>query len=240
MGKILVTGATGTVGREVVKSLRSKNVAIKAAIHQLNKASILTEDSSSGKGNVEYVVVNYDDPKTITKALEDVEKIFLLTPAMTTPSEGERIAISFIDQAKQLGISHIVRLSAMGVKEEDTSSHRRIEKYLEESGVPYTHLRPNFFMQNFNTEYFFESIKHGEIPLCFGSAKISFVDARDIGEVAATILTNEGHYNKAYTLTGKEVIDHYEIASILSKTLSREVTYTNPLLIRRQIKCTKH
>ncbi len=216
-GKILVTGATGVVGREVVKALAKRGQKVLAATRYPEKYA------SPKLASVEYVHFDFTNDQGSQHLFREVDRLFLATPPLG--DEECELAIRLIDQARQQEVKQIVRLSAMGVEENEASHHRAAEKYLEESGVAFTVLRPNFFMQNFLTYYRDCIRKQNMIILPAGKGKTSFVDARDIGEAAVQALTNSGHLNKTYTLTGSQAIDHFEVAEMLSKTLGREIVY---------------
>lgn len=106
--------------------------------------------------------------------------------------------------------------------------HHKIEKIIKESGIPYTFLRPSFFMQNLISQHGEELRKEKIIFVPAGKGKPSFIDVRDIATVAAKILTEDGHENKGYSLTGCEALDYYEVADIISKELGETITYVNP------------
>src|SRR5207244_6729862 len=129
---------------------------------------------------------------------------------------------------KRAGVLHIVKLSAIGVDDETQptaiKSHGANERHILESGVAFTFLRPNSFMQNFIT-YF--PPRDGTIYLPWGNGKASFVDTRDIAAVAAEALTSDGHEGKTYTLTGPAALGIAEVASILSGMAGREINYVD-------------
>lgn len=217
-GKILVTGAGGTVGSEVVKTLCNAGKAVRAAIRNTGKMSAAVGD------RVESRPFDFYDESTYAPLFDDIEGLFLLTPPVGLPER--KMAIALIEAARENGVRHIVRLSAMGVENNDDSHHRQVEKYLEKSGVTFTILRPNFFMQNF-ISYYQGCIKNqNRIVLPAGSGKTSFVDVRDIAAATAKIFFNDEHLNKSYTLTGPAAIDHFGVAETLSSVLGREITYT--------------
>jgi uncharacterized protein YbjT (DUF2867 family) len=148
---ILVTGATGTVGTEVIKQLSSATTAppvnIKAAVHSVeNVKRVVKEDN----GRIGVVPIDYNKPETLKEAFKDVDKLFFLSRDSPTMDE---LAFNVVTEAKKAGIRHIVRLSVKGADMEAESPslrlHRQSEKIIEESGIPYTILRPNEFMQNF-------------------------------------------------------------------------------------------
>lgn len=234
---ILVTGASGTVGSEVVKQLTSpsslsSDSRIRAAIRSKNKADKLRDENKI----VEIVNMDYDKQETIVDALNGVDKLFLLT--LPTPNMTE-IASGLIKEAKKNDVKHIVKLSVIDVDAEPgimiTRLHRQEEKIIEESGIPYTFLRAGAFMQNF-INFFGQTIKtQNAIYIPAGDGKVSFVDVRDIAAIATEILSakNNGtkskqqYENKKYDITGNEAISYSQSAEILSNILGRRISYVN-------------
>lgn len=217
MGKVLVTGATGNVGREVLKSLRSQ--------HQESVAGILAHtDLSTVDG--ETVLFDFAKESTWKPALDGVEKIFLMRPPAI--SDVKTYLFPFVDLALESGVKQIVFLSLQGVQFNPLTPHYKVEKYLKHKQAPYTFLRPNFFMQNLATFYIDDIATRDEIYLPAGKGKTAFVDVRDIGAVAALVLSTDSHIGKAYTLSGLDSLDYYRVATILSDTLKRKITYKNP------------
>jgi uncharacterized protein YbjT (DUF2867 family) len=141
----LITGATGTVGSEVAKQLSLAGQRVRAAVHSTTRAS-----SHEKLKGVELVEIDYNKPGTLVAAFKDVDKLFLLTPAS---SEAAEIATNLVNEAKKGGIRHIVKQSIIGADSgldvAHLRLHRQAEKIIEESGIPFTFLRPNDFMQNF-------------------------------------------------------------------------------------------
>lgn len=218
MGKILVTGATGNVGSEVVK-------ALELAGHETIAAVVRPEDLKKFGPN-EAVVCDFGDASTWEKALEGIEKIFLMRPPAI--SDVKKYLFPFIDLALKKDIKHIVFLSLQGVRFNPLTPHYKVEKYLLRKKAPYTFLRPNFFMQNLSTFYKDDVANRDEIFLPAGKGRTAFVDVRDIGAVAAEVFTGPGHISKAYTLSGSESLNYYQVAEILSRELERIITYKNP------------
>src|SRR3954451_13166887 len=229
---ILVTGATGTVGSEVVKQLSKedkKDINIRAAIHSQNKFDNLKQVVDNER--IEFVSLDYSDPKTVHEAFTNIDKIFLLT--MPSPNSVD-IASNVIKEAKKNGIKHIVKLSVMNAEAQPGYAmgrlHRQEEKIIEESGIPYTFLPPTSFMQNF-VNFFGQTIKSENIFYFHGGdIKISFIDARDIAAVAVKTLLDfeEGpnnYSNKSYNITGQESLSYSQAAEILSKELGRRISY---------------
>lgn len=217
--KILVTGATGKSGREVVNQLILKGESVRVGVRDIPKAE------SMGWEGVEIVLFDYNKPETFKAVLEDIDRMFMVPPPMT-PTTHE-LAIPVIDAAKQAGVNHIVYTSGMGVELVLDPGHAmlKIEDYLENCGIDCTFLGLTWFMQNCN-DWLLPDIKaKGCISAPTADAKISFVDARDIGAVAAVALTSDEHRNKRYTITGGEAIDYHEVARLLTEASGRKIEY---------------
>ncbi len=221
---ILVTGATGTVGSEVVKQLSAKGADVRACCHTLSKA-----DKIRGPG-VEIAEVDYSKPETVEAAFKGVEKLFLLTPLVDNMVE---MTAQLVAEAKKAGVKHIVKLSNpdFGADAEARIPpirwHRQAEKIVKESGIPYTFVRPIGFMQNF-INFYGETIEaRNAIYTATGEGKQGIVDARDIATVAVEALTDSGHEGKIYTITGPEAISYNQAADILSEVLGRKISHVN-------------
>jgi len=221
-GKILITGATGNVGTAVVDTLSTTDVNLRALAHDEAKAQSLRDRG------VEVVVGDFLEPETMVPALEGVHTVFLLTPIH--PGQVSQ-ASNVVKAAKNSGNDpRIVRLSVHQASHEapsrNTRQHAEIEDELASSGLPYTFLRPQSFMQN--TLMAARTVaSEGRIYQPFKDGKLGMIDARDIGEVAAKVLTEEGHEGKTYTLTGPAAISFHDVAQALSEVLGKEVSYIN-------------
>ena len=216
--KILIIGATGRVGAELVRLLTQKGEAVRAATRSPSTASARLPCFA------EAVEFDFDRPETFAPALKGVAKVFLI--ARPGDNHADKVAIPFIDMAKKEGVRLIVNLTAMGVEQDDSFMLRILEKYVEASGIPYVHLRPNWFMQNFNSGPMLADIRAtGGLHLPASDAKLSFIDVRDIAAVGLAALTEPRHAGNAYTLTGGEALDHYEVVGILSRTAGKTITY---------------
>ena len=226
---ILVTGATGTVGSEVVKQLLSakgERKDIKAAARSAN-------DSTFRNLGVQALELDYNKPDTLSAALSGVDKLFLLTPFQSNMVD---LTSNLVNEAKKAGVKYIVKQSVLGADDAEQAItpsrlHRQAEKVIEESGIPFTFLRPNFFMQNFVTFYSNFIKTQGAFYVPAGDAKASFVDVRDIAAVAVQALSGKNgeskHIGKAYDITGTEALSYGEAAEILSKELAKKVIYVN-------------
>ena len=218
--KTLVTGATGNVGSKVVEHLSSAGIAVRATVQSTSKA---TKIKNTGAEPVEF---DFTRPETLATAFDGVEKVFLLTPFVPNMVE---LGVRAVNAAKKAGVKYIVRMSAMGANLEPAIKlgqwHREVEKAVESSGIPYTILRPNSFMQNYSGALSGDIKRQSAINLPDGDAKMSYIDTRDIASVAATVLTNTGHEGQTYDLTGPEALSNYEVAEIISKVIGRRITY---------------
>ena len=217
--KILIMGATGKVGYEVVKYLRSQKIKVKAVVHQHKNAALLAELGA------ETISLDLEKTETIAQALNEVNKLFLLIPSTNKDTE-ILMAKKIIDYAKNINIENIVHLFAMGAENYPTFSHSDIERYLNDQNIPHVHLQPNFFMQNFNTFYLTHIQQKKLINIYDAGTSTSFIDARDIGEIAAKLLLNNHQNGKTFILTGSQAMNHQQVAEILSAVSSQKINYT--------------
>ena len=202
---VLVTGGDGNIGREVISQLLSKkddNLKIVVGVRSLDKK----KDTGNRVISHDSVEIEYDNPETVREALKGMDTLFLLTP--THPKMLE-FTSNLVDGANKSGVKHIVKLSHIRADPADepqisiTRLHHQAEEIIEESGIPFTFLRPNFFMQNFVNFYLGKD--QSSIYLPAEEGKVSFVDVRDIAAISVQALINniDGKYNsKAYTITG--------------------------------------
>ncbi|MEM7757727.1 MAG: SDR family oxidoreductase [Cyanobacteria bacterium P01_A01_bin.40] len=214
---ICITGAGGTVGREVVKQLELAKVPYRAAYFSKEKV-----EAALAKG-IDAVIIDYNRPETLRKAFQGCDKLFLLGPNTLNQTQLE---LNAVEAAKAVGVQYIVKQSVMGAEGEDFSLaliHRPVEKAIESSGMAWTILRPNSFMQNVVT-FMSETIKNeSAFYSASGEAKIAHVDVRDIAAVAVKALTESTHAGQAYTLTGPDALTYDELANELSKVLGRSI-----------------
>jgi uncharacterized protein YbjT (DUF2867 family) len=220
---ILVIGALGNVGTEVVKQLQAKGRKIRAA--DIDEKTLKERFGNS----VQTVRFDFSDPNTYAAAFQDVQEIFLMRPPQL--KDVKRYMFPAIDAAKHAGVKHVVFLSLIGIEKSAFVPHYKVEQYLQTIGMQTTFLRCSFFMQNLNTTHRKEIQERNEIFVPVGKAKTSFIDVRDIGAVAAVTLTEGGHAGKNYDLTGTEGLDYWEVAEIMSEVLRRKITYRNPNLV---------
>lgn len=170
------------------------------------------------------MLLDFAKPDTLRSAMSGVDTVFLLGTGIRGQIEAET---NVVDAARAAGVGKLVKLSSWGAQEEQFSiarMHRAVERNIEASGIAWTFLRPNGFMQNFLRSA--DSIRvGGTIAEPAGDARISHVDVRDIARVAALVLTTAGHDGKAYSLSGPEALSYAETAAILARALGKTVTY---------------
>lgn len=203
MGKILITGASGNVGRYVAQYALENGQEITVAGTNPDRLTKMFKDRA------EIVYFDFTDSATFHDALKDVDRVFIMRPPHLGKPEGF--------------------LSLIGVEYNPFPPHHKIEKYIEQGNLPYCHIRPSFFMQNISGVHAFEIKYFNRIIVPVKKSLTSFIDAEDIGEITAKVLSEpEKHQNKGYSITGAEAIDCWQVADILSKELGREIIYTNP------------
>src|ERR1700689_5206971 len=215
--KILVTGGTGRVGSEVVNQLQKRKADIRLLVRK--------EDTATLAG-VEKAVGDLLDPVSVEKAMDGVDKLYLLNAVL--PDELTQGLIAY-DLAKKLKLSHVVYHSVFRVEQFKDVPHfaskLAIESALREFDVPFTIIRPNYFIQN-DATLKDALTKTGIYPMPLGQVGISAVDIRDIAEAAAIALTSDGHFGKTYNLNGPEIVSGAKAASIWSKVLGKEIRYS--------------
>jgi uncharacterized protein YbjT (DUF2867 family) len=212
---ILVTGATGTVGSEVVRQLAAAGEQPRAFVRDPTKARARLGE------RVELVVGDLDRPETLTAALAGVDRVFLVTTQSTQQPDWER---GVVHAAVRADIGHLVKLSVFRADEQSplqvARQHGQAEQALEESGLAATILRPVFFMQNL-----FAMIRAGAIATAVGEGRVAMVDARDIAAVAVAALTSHEYAGRTYTLTGPEALSFDDAASTLSQQTGTKISH---------------
>lgn len=222
--KILVTGATGNVGLEVVRLLHEQGYPVRAAVRSPTRSSI------SLLTNVESVRFDFEQPQTFEAALQGITTLFLVRPPAI--SQVKKYIYPAIAAARAAGVERVVFLSLLGAERNRIVPHAQIEAYIQSIDLPYTFLRASFFMQNLSTIHRGDIRDSSEIFIPAGIGKTSFIDVRDIANVAVKVITEPGHENKAYALTGDKALDYYEVAEIFTIVLSRQIVYTNPSIFK--------
>lgn len=216
---ILVTGATGTIGRQTVTALKALGAPFKVGVRNVETARAL---------GAEAVPFDFDNFDSYLPAFQGVEKLFWLTPLSDRALGYTAQALA---AARRAGVKQLVRLSVMGCDFEPGIAmgrmHFAIEKEIRASGLAWTMLRPSTFMQNFINYYGCDPAKDCQFYLPHGQGKVNWIDARDVGEVAAKALTTNGHEGKVYNLTGPEALNDAECAALLSQAWGHRYTYVD-------------
>lgn len=218
---ILLTGITGTTGKQILDLFCEQNIPVRAMVRDLDKVKDL-----SVPGLV-LVQGDLEDETSIENAMNGVDKAFLL---MSNVEQQLAIEKRFIDVAKKVGVSHLVKLSASGA---DASSpallkryHGEAEEYLAQSGIGFTNVRPNFYMQNMLQCA--ASIKaEDKFYLPFRNGRTGVTAVADVAEFIVTILSESGHEGITYDVTGPEVLSFYDLAAQMSEVLGREIAYVD-------------
>ncbi|MFE8600695.1 SDR family oxidoreductase [Archangium violaceum] len=213
---ILVTGATGAIGRYLVHQLLQEGVPFRA----------LVRDAARGRGlGCEYVVGDFDAPDTLRAALVGVDRL-LLNGSVHEAMAGQQKRV--VDAAAQAGVAHIVKISAAEASAHSERSinrwHADIEQHLEASGIAWSSLRPTFFMQNL-LGYAPAIQQEGRIHGAYGSGRLAMVDCSDIAACAAALLTGSVGSPGVFVVTGPEALTFTQVAERFTTALGKPVTY---------------
>jgi len=212
---ILVTGATGTIGREVFRRLAAAGEQPRAFVRDPQIARTRLGDAA------EHVVGDLDRPETVESALAGVDRIFLLTRQSSRQPQQER---SVIEAAARSGARRLVKLSVFRADDRSplqiARQHRHAERAIERSGLAYTLVRPVFLMQNL-----LGMVRDGAIRTAAGDGRVAMVDARDVAAVAVAALTGRRCDGKTHTLTGPQPLSFDEVAEVLSEQTGTRIRH---------------
>ena len=216
---ILVVGGTGTIGSEVVRLLKAENAPFRALVRDPAKA-----DALKAQG-VETVAGDLRRRETLPDALQGIDKVFVVTPLVL---DQVQMRAALIAAAKTAGVRHVVMSTGIGAAPDAPVQigrwHGENQKQLRSSGMAWTFVQPGFFMQNLLM--YREAIRDkGEFYMPLGDGKVGWIDARDIAAVAAKALTEPGHENQVYPVTGPEALSGAELAAILTDVSGHLVNY---------------
>jgi uncharacterized protein YbjT (DUF2867 family) len=215
-GRILVTGATGNTGPGLVSALCAAGADVRVLVRDEAKARPLQAMGA------EVVVGDLDRPETLGPAIAGVAKVYLLT--WNGPTQAQQVH-DFIHAAKRVGAPHIVRHSMWGSpRSRIIQQGEQAEAEIVSSGLPWTLLKPTFFMQN--TMMAAPTIANdGVIYWDLKDGRLGMIDVRDIIDVAVAVLTGDGHEGQGYVLTGPAAISFHDVAATFSAVLGRKITY---------------
>lgn len=210
--RVLVTGATGNVGREVVRALKARGIAARSGVRRP------LDDSP------EAVRFDFFERSTWDPAVRGVTGLFLIRPpaiARVTDTLNP-----FVDAARGAGVQHVVFLSVLGADTNRIVPHHRVEKHLAAGGADHTILRPGFFAQNFEDAYRADIVEADRVYVPAGGGAVSFVDLFDVGELAAEIFSKPAvHRACGYVLTGPEAVTFQDACARLSGVVGRTIRY---------------
>lgn len=218
MQKVLVTG--GNIGNHVAEMLAQKRLSVRVLVRRLT-----ANRRWDGLG-IQQVVGDAADLASLAPAFDGVDRFFSVSPLVENLVE---LGVKTIEAAKKAGVRYIVRSSAMGAGEKAITMgrmHREVERAVEASGIPYTILQPNTFMQSYSMNA--ETIRRDSaLYMPLGNAKVSLVDVRDIAAVGVVCLIQPGHEGKKYVVTGGEALSNLDVADKLTRCLGRKIVYAD-------------
>lgn len=215
----LVTGARGNVGEVVARELLNSGEDVRLAVR------------APTPGVANEVMFDFTDPATWAGAFDGIESMFLVRP----PAIGnvKRDLLPAIAAARDAGVKHVVFLSLQGADRNKVVPHATVEAWLRKSGLDWTFVRASFFHQNMSTTHVEEVRDHDQILVPAGRGATAFVDAYDVGAVAAAALQGPAlHRGRAWTITGPQALTYEQIASILTDELGRTIRYEQPGALR--------
>ena len=216
----MITGALGNVGGYVAKYAIENGQNVVCADIDIQALNKKFGDKTKN------VYFDFTDAKTFKDALDGVDRVFIMRPPHLGKPEDLKPFIDILKDIKHIRL--VSFLSLIGIERNPIPPHYKIEKYIEKAELPFCHIRPSFFMQNISGVHAFEIKEFNRIVVPVKKALTSFIDAEDIGDITAKVLSEpEKHKNKGYSITGGEAIDYNEVAKILSEELGREITYAN-------------
>lgn len=224
MKRILITGATGNTGFEVIRFLfdRSTVNQIIAGVRNTDKAKGLFKAFP----RLGYVTSDFEAPGTFDGALQGIDTVFVLRPPHI--SDVERFFGPLIEKMKEKGVREVVFLSVQGAETSSFIPHHKIEKLLLASGLDYIFLRPGYFMQNLTTTLHDDIRVKRKIILPAAKAKFNWIDVENIGEASAIVLDNfEAYKNNAYDLTGYENLDFATAAQLINEVTEDKIEFHN-------------
>lgn len=225
--RILITGATGNVGMETIRSLFRHPLQdhIIAGVRNIDKSKALFRDYP----DLQFRYFDFDNIQSYGQAFDGIEILFLLRPPRIADA---KLFGSLIDNAYGKGIRKIVFLSVQGAEKTSYIPHAKIEKIIMDKRLEYVFLRPSYFMHNLTTTLAAD-IKNRQIVLPAGKAVFNWIDVADIGEIAAEVLLNFDEYaNQALEITGDENLSFAEAVSVINSAHNINLGYKSPNLIR--------
>lgn len=232
MDRILITGATGNIGLEVINyltELKSSNEII-AGVRNIEKSKQLI----SGKNRIEFVEFDFENPETFNIALKNIDRVFLLRPPHI--SDVEKYFKPLIESLKKNNIKQVVFLSVQGAEKSSIIPHNKIEKLITSNDLEYIFLRPSYFMQNLTTTLIQDIREKRQIILPSGNAKFNWIDIKNIGEACAILLEKFSEFkNQAIEITGYENENFKTVVDLINQQIEKNISFksVNPLIFYR-------
>lgn len=221
---ILITGATGNVGFEVIRFLTKNNSTnnIIAGVRNINAAKKLFKDYST----IDFVNFDFEQPDTFDNALKNINTIFLLRPAHI--SDIDKYFVPLMTKLKEYEVNEVVFLSVQGAEKSKVIPHNKIEKLIENYNLNHIFLRPSYFMQNLTTTLLKDIKNKRQIILPAGKAKFNWIDIENIGEISSIMLNRFSDFsNQTFELTGEQNIDFFEVTDLINTVIKRPISFSN-------------
>ena len=221
---ILITGATGNVGFEVIRFLTKNNTTnnIIAGVRNINAAKKLFKDYST----IDFVNFDFEQPDTFDNALKNINTIFLLRPPHI--SDIDKYFVPLMTKLKEYEVNEVVFLSVQGAEKSKVIPHNKIEKLIENYNLNHIFLRPSYFMQNLTTTLLKDIKNKRQIILPAGKAKFNWIDIENIGEISSIMLNRFSDFsNQTFELTGEQNIDFFEVTDLINTVIKRPISFSN-------------
>ncbi|WP_328901723.1 SDR family oxidoreductase [Streptomyces sp. NBC_00441] len=229
---IVVTGATGALGRLVVEHLLTTVPAaeVAAVVRDKDKAAAL-----AARG-VELRIADYDRPETLAAAFHSGDRVLLISGNQVGSRVAQHTAV--IDAAKAAGVAQLAYTGILGGPEADftlADEHRATERLILDSGLPYTFLRNGWYTEN-QTENLAPVLAHGAVVGSAGEGRIAYATRDDYAAAAASVLTGEGHLNRAYELSGDTALSYADYAAVVAQATGKEIAHNDvPAAVHQEI-----
>lgn len=221
---ILITGATGNVGFEVIRFLTKNNTTnnIIAGVRNINAAKKLFKDYST----IDFVNFDFEQPDTFDNALKNINTIFLLRPPHI--SDIDKYFVPLMTKLKEYEVNEVVFLSVQGAEKSKVIPHNKIEKLIENYNLNHIFLRPSYFMQNLTTTLLKDIKNKRQIILPARKAKFNWIDIENIGEISSIMLNRFSDFsNQTFELTGEQNIDFFEVTDLINTVIKRPISFSN-------------
>ncbi|MGB3636928.1 MAG: NmrA family NAD(P)-binding protein [Rivularia sp. (in: cyanobacteria)] len=229
MKRILITGATGNIGYEVIRFLYKIPTInqIVAGVRNIDKA----REKFNDYPQLNFVRFDFENPDTFNQSLKNIDRVFLLRPPHI--SNIDKYFKPLISKLKEEAVNEIIFLSVQGAERSPIIPHHKIENLIREYGLKYVFIRPSYFMQNLTTILRKDIQNKRKIILPAGKAKFNWIDVENIGEASAILLEDfEQYKNQAVEITGYENKNFYEVIEVINKLIPDKIDFVSPNLLR--------